>query len=288
MVRKSVLITGCSSGFGFLTALKFARNGWQTFAGIRDLKSQGSEDLWEIKKRENLPLDILLLDVTSPLSVKEAVQAAVNKSGRVDVLVNNAGFGFLGPVEEFSVDEIKQQYETNIFGSLRMIKAVVPIMRKMGSGLIINLGSVADRITFPLYGVYSSSKFALLALSTALRFELEPFGVKVVLVEPGTFLTKFHDKRKHPEILGQGRSNYRSLTERFFTRYQKAQESLRRSWLKSLKNPQKVADVIFRIAQVRKPRSSYVVGFDAHLFLFLKKVLPAVIWERLLHKVYGW
>lgn len=286
--KKVVSVTGCSSGFGFLTALKFARNGWQVFAGIRNLESAGAKELWEIKKKENLSLEILPLDVTSQLSVEEAVGMAVRKAGRIDVLVNNAGFGYLGPVEDFTIEEVKSQYETNVFGVLRMVKAVVPIMRKRSSGLIVNLSSISGLVSFPLFGVYSSSKFALETLSESLRFELKPFGVDVVLLEPGSFFTRFAQNRRHPKAFGREDSPYRKLAENFFRRYQKTHDKARASFISKAADPQKVADLIYGIAQQKNPGFRHLVGGDAYFSYFIRKILPFGLWEWFLHRAYDW
>lgn len=288
--KKVVLITGCSSGFGYLTALKFARNGWQTFASVKDLESQGAKDLWEIKNKENLSLEILPIDVTSSSSVEEGVGMVTNKSGRIDVLVNNAGFGFFGPVEDFSLDQIKEQYETNIFGVLRTVKVVAPIMRQQKSGVIVNLSSIAGLVTFPLYGVYASSKRALEALSEALRFELSHFGVSVVLVEPGSFRTNFDKHRQRSrETINSQETVYGDLLKGFWSRLEeKPQSQFLPKILRRSGDPQQVADLIYKISDQSNPRSRYLVGNDAHLFNFIRKLVPDFLWEYLLHKVYKW
>ena len=283
-----VLITGCSSGFGYLTALKFARNGWLTFASMRDVEGVGAKELWETRSRESLPIELVKIDVGDEISVKEGVAEVVKKTGRIDILVNNAGFGYLGPVEEFSVDEVKSQFETNVFGTLRMVKAVTPLMREGRSGTIINISSINGLISFPLFGVYSSSKFALEALSVSLRFELSHFGIKVVLVEPGSYLTKFATNKKHPVLFGKEGSIYKELEDQFFHRYQKAHEKVEGSFISRFTDPQRVADLIFKISQEKNPQQRYLIGVDAHLYYWLKKMLPNSFWELLLHKVYNW
>lgn len=284
--KKVILITGCSSGFGYLTALKFARNEWLTFASMRDVESVGAKELWETRNKENLPLELVKIDVRDEISVKEGVETVVKKTGSIDVLVNNAGFGYLGPVEEFSVDEVKSQFETNVFGTLRMVKAVTPLMREGRSGTIINISSINGLISFPLFGIYSSSKFALEALSMSLRFELSHFGIKVVLVEPGSFITNFSINKKHPEEFGS--NDYEALTSKFFQRYSLATARTAKGIISKFTKPQRVADLIYKIAQEKNPQQRYLIGFDAHLYYWLKKMLPSSFWEFLLHKVYDW
>ena len=286
--NKVALITGCSSGFGYLAALKFARRGYRTFASVRDTESAGSRKLLEMASGHQLPLEVLKIDVRDDQSVLAGVSAVLGKSGRIDVLVNNAGFGYLGPVEAFTIEEVKDQYETNLFGTLRMVKAVVPAMRQQRSGLIINLSSISGLIPFPLFGIYSSSKFAVESLSESLRFELSPFGIKVVLVEPGSFLTNFALNRKHPLAFGKVESPYLRLTDSFFRRYQKAHDQAKAGLLSKIINPQKVADLFYAIAQKKNPKMRYLVGSDTHLYCFLRRVVPFSIWEWVLRKVYHW
>src|SRR3989344_2560813 len=277
--RKVVLITGCSSGFGYLTALKFARNRYQTFAGVRNLESPGAKKLEELKIQEDLQLEVLKIDVTDNESVRRGVEAILRQEKRIDILINNAGFGTVGPVEEFSLDEIKDQYETNVYGVLRMIKAVAPTMRAQKSGHIINISSIAGLVTFPLYGLYSSSKRALEGLTEDLRFDLSHFGIKVVLVEHGSFGTSFSQNRKTPQSLTSQNSPYKDLAEKFNNRYRKFQKKV----FAQDGDPQKVADLIYRIANQSKPAARYLVGNDACLYYYLRRFVPNFLWEYLLH-----
>jgi NAD(P)-dependent dehydrogenase (short-subunit alcohol dehydrogenase family) len=190
--RKVVVITGCSSGFGYLAALKFAREKWTVVATVRD----SAEELKEIAKQEQLDLEIMKIDVTQENQVKNGVKKIVAKYRHIDVLVNNAGYGLVGPVEDLSIPEMQEVYNTNVFGTIRMTQAVLPAMRDRHAGRIINISSVNGLLTFGLYGAYSSSKFALEAISEAVRFEIRPFNIQVSVIEPGAFMTKFHENRK--------------------------------------------------------------------------------------------
>ena len=163
--------------------MALARNGFYTFATMRDLKK--SEKIKEKIENENLTMEILELDVDNDQSVNTAVKTILEKKERIDVLVNNAGYGMWGTVEDVSMNEFKEQFETNFFSIIRLIQKVSPVMRKQGSGTMINVSSVAGRIGFPVSPAYISSKFALEGLSESLRFELMPFGVNVVIIEPG-------------------------------------------------------------------------------------------------------
>ena len=196
-MEKVALVTGCSSGIGLETALALARDGFYTFATMRDLTK--TEKIEEAIKKENLNVEILELDVDNEESASTAIEAILGKKQRIDVLVNNAGYGMWGTVEDLSVDEFKEQFETNFFSIIRLIHKIAPIMRKQGSGDIVNISSVAGRIGFPVSPAYISSKFALEGLSESLRFELMPFCVNVIIIEPGVIKTNFFNSMKMAE-----------------------------------------------------------------------------------------
>src|SRR5947209_3190024 len=187
--QKVAVVTGSSSGIGYETSLTLARNGFLTYATMRNLNK--SENIKLIATKENLPIRIIQLDVTDDVSVKNAVQAILSETGRIDLLVNNAGYGLNGAFEDLAMDEIKAQYETNVFGLIRTTQAVLPIMRRQKSGIIVNISSGAGRFGFPGGSAYISTKFAVEGLSESMSYELEPFGIKVVLVEPGFIKTNF-------------------------------------------------------------------------------------------------
>ena len=193
-MEKVALVTGSSSGIGFETSLALARNGFHTFATMRNLGKD--EKIKQIIEKEDLSIEILELDVDNEESVNQAIKTISEKKGRIDVLVNNAGYGMWGTVEDVSLDEFKQQFETNFFSIIRLIQKVAPIMRKQSSGNIVNISSVAGRIGFPVSPAYISSKFALEGLSESLRFELMPFGINVIIIEPGVIKTNFFDSMK--------------------------------------------------------------------------------------------
>ncbi|TSE08299.1 MULTISPECIES: SDR family oxidoreductase [Aquimarina] len=189
---KNVVITGSSSGFGYLSALTLARKGYKVWATMRNVESKNSlkkEELLKIAQQENLKISVVEMDVNLDDSVSEAIQIIVDEDGRIDHLINNAGYMFVGITEAYSVEQAKDQFETNFFGILRTTKAVAPYMRKQKEGLIINVTSLAGRLAFPYFGIYCASKHAVEAYSQALRYELAPFGVEVSVVEPGPFGT---------------------------------------------------------------------------------------------------
>ena len=148
------------------------------------LEGEGSKQLTDITKNENLPLQIIRLDVNDDKSVHEAIEAIVKEKDRIDLVVNNAGYDLMGALEETSMDELKGQFETNLYGPVRVIQSVIPIMRKQGAGTIVNVTSLGGRISFPLNSAYHATKFALEGLSESIQYELEPFGIKIIVIEP--------------------------------------------------------------------------------------------------------
>jgi len=171
------LVTGSSSGIGFETALHLARNGYKTYASMRNLEK--SKDITQVATREKLPVEVVQLDVDEDSSVKQAVDKIVaTEDQRIDVLVNNAGYGLFGALEDLSIAEMKAQFETNFFGVIRVTQQVIPVMRKQKSGTIVNISSVGGRIGIPGLSAYHSTKFALEGLSESISYELEPFGIK--------------------------------------------------------------------------------------------------------------
>jgi short-subunit dehydrogenase len=187
--QKVAVVTGSSSGIGFETSLALARKGYVTYATMRNL--QKSTDLDVITRDENLLIKTIEMDVDYDHSVKNAIDAIIDESGRIDVLVNNAGFGVFGSLEDIEMEEIKKQFETNLFGVIRVSKKVLPTMRLRKSGVIVNISSLAGLAGVPSQSIYCGTKFAVEGFSESLSFEVEPFGIKVILVEPGVINTEF-------------------------------------------------------------------------------------------------
>ena len=187
--QRTVLITGATDGLGKAAALLLAEKGYRVFAAGRSAEKRAELD--RIAAAKKLPLESLELDVCDDASVNHAVQQVLAKAGAIDVLINNAGIGMMAVVEELRSEDLRRVYETNIFGVLRVTQAVLPHMRERRKGRILMLSSVAGIVTPPLYGAYSSSKHALEALSNALRLEMFPFHIEVVLIEPGYIVTNF-------------------------------------------------------------------------------------------------
>jgi NAD(P)-dependent dehydrogenase (short-subunit alcohol dehydrogenase family) len=194
MGKPVAVVTGSSSGIGYETALELARNGFEVYATMRNIAKSGRRLLQDAAAREGLQIKVVQLDVDSDSSVDSAIGSILQEtSGRIDVLVNNAGYGLMGAVEDLGMDELKAQFETNFFGLVRVTQAVLPAMRRQkgGGGRIINIGSIAGRIAFPFSPAYTSTKFALEGLSEAMSHELAPFGIHVVVIEPGMIRTNF-------------------------------------------------------------------------------------------------
>ena len=183
------VVTGSSSGIGFETSLLLARSGFYTYATMRNINR--SEPLLDIAKKDTLPLKVIPLDVNNDNSVKEAIGRIMQKFERIDVVVNNAGYGLIGALEDIPMEQIKSHFETNLFGAIRIIQAVLPIMRKQRNGTIVNVSSMGGRIAFPLSSTYSGNKFALEGITESLSYEVEQFGIKVILIEPGVVKTNF-------------------------------------------------------------------------------------------------
>lgn len=191
-IQKIILVTGSSSGFGRLTAETLARQGHTVFASMRGIEGKNAKTSAEVRalaQKEKLALHVIELDVTDDTSAEGAVAEVIEQAGRIDVLVNNAGIAYAGLSETFPVTQVQQQFDVNFFGVVRMNRAVLPHMRRQGSGLLIHISSTGGRLAMPFMGVYTASKFALEALAEAYRYELSGLGVDSVIIEPGTYPT---------------------------------------------------------------------------------------------------
>jgi len=276
-MEKVALVTGSSSGIGFETSISLARKGYFTYATMRDLKK--ADTIKKIVENENLPLKVIELDVDNEDSVENAVKTIIDEKQRIDVLVNNAGWGIWGTAEDVSIEEFKEQFETNFFSVVRMIQKVAPIMRKQGNGDIVNISSIAGRIGFPVSTAYISSKFAIEGLSESLRYELGPFGVNVIIIEPGVIKTNFFDSMKTAKKADQS-DVYRDITIKVISGVKMMAEMGT--------HPKEVADVIIKSLKEEKPLPRYVVGNDAAMFLEAKKMKTDIEFENYLKKeLYG-
>jgi NAD(P)-dependent dehydrogenase (short-subunit alcohol dehydrogenase family) len=250
--KRTVLVTGCSSGIGLATCHVLSRNNFMTYGTVRNLSK--AKKIQDLINRENLSLKILRLDVNDNQSIKLAVKKILADTGRIDVLINNAGYGMFGPVEEITTQEVKKQFETNFFGTIRLIKPIVPIMRKQGNGTIVNISSMVGRFGVPLNSAYVSSKFAVEGLSESISFELEEFGIRVIVIEPGVVKSDFFHNVK---VKGMNlESPYHKLMERRVNFLDKAMKN-------SLTSSYDVADTILEALNSKDPKFRYVIGNDA-------------------------
>jgi NAD(P)-dependent dehydrogenase (short-subunit alcohol dehydrogenase family) len=264
MQQKTALVTGSSSGIGFETSLLLARAGFYTYATMRKLDK--SSKIVDIAQEDNLSVEVLLLDVTDDKSVKDAINTIAVKQKRIDVVVNNAGYGSVGAVEDFSIDEIKAQFETNFFGAIRVIQNVLPIMREQRSGVIVNISSIGGKIAFPFSPSYASTKFALEGLSEALQYEVEQFGIKVILVEPGIIRTNFFDNILKAKKAAGPASPYSELLQRRINRV--------KTMFGNGTAPEEVAKVILKAITSITPDLRYLVGSDANSLYEKRKSMP--------------
>ena len=259
--QKVVIVTGSSSGIGLESALLLARNGYNTYATMRSPEKDTS--IKTAVQKEGLPIRVVQLDVTDDSSVKNAVDHIISEAGRIDVLVNNAGYGLGGALEDLAMEEIKSQYETNLFGLIRVTQAVLPTMRKQRSGRILNLSSGAGIFGYPGGSAYVSTKFAVEGLSESIAYELEPFGIKVILIEPGFIRTNFTNAMVVAKKAQDPTSSYSELMQKIMA---SASELA-----KNASTAELVANVILDAASNPNPRLRYLVGKDVESWVAGKK-----------------
>ncbi len=271
-MEKVALVTGSSSGVGLETALALARDGYHTFASMRDVRK--AVELEHAVKKENLSIDVIELDVDKEESIVSAIKKVVADKGRLDVLVNNAGYGQFGCVEDVSVDDFRKQFETNFFSIVRIIQEVCPIMRKQNSGIIVNISSVVGRMGLPVSPAYISTKFALEGLSECLRYELGQFGIKTTLIEPGVLKTNFFNSMKVPE--SKIDPKYKTLTDNILAGL--------KMMVEMGTAPSQVADVIIKAIHDDEILPRYIVGTDAAMFLEAKKMKTDLEFEKYMSK----
>ena len=264
---RAVLITGCSSGIGAATARRLAAGGWRVYATARrpetldDLRRQGCETL--------------ALDVTDEESMSAAVRAVSEAEGAVGVLINNAGYSQSGAVESVPLDQVRRQFETNVFGLIRMCQLVLPGMRAQGWGKIVNIGSMGGRLTFPGGGLYHATKYSVEALSDALRFEVRGFGVDVILVEPGLIVTNFGEVAAG-SVSGAADGAYATFNEEVAKVTASAYQG---PMAKLGSGPDAVAKAIERALRARRPKARYPVTASARLMINQRRLTPDRIWD---------
>jgi NAD(P)-dependent dehydrogenase (short-subunit alcohol dehydrogenase family) len=254
---QTILITGCSSGIGLRSAVTLARHGFRVFATMRDLGKRSPLDA--ALAEAGAAVELLQLDVTSAASIQAAVDEAMARGGHIDALINNAGFGIGGFVEDMTIDDYRRQFETNFFGLVAVTKAVLPHMRRRRSGRIVNLSSLNGRVGIGVQSAYTASKFAVEAFSESLAFEASFFNVRVIVIEPGMFKTEIlRGNRQMARRASDPESPYFALMPLLEAKLKTAADRL-------AGDPQKVADVILRVLRVRRPRLRYMVGVHARL-----------------------
>jgi NAD(P)-dependent dehydrogenase (short-subunit alcohol dehydrogenase family) len=269
VASRAVLITGCSSGIGRATAERLAADGWKVYATARKRKA--------ISELKSNGCETLSLDVTDEESMSAAVAAVTEAEGAVGVLVNNAGYSQSGAVESIPLDQIRRQFETNVFGLIRMCQLVLPGMREQRWGRIVNIGSMGGRLTFPGGGIYHATKYSLEALSDALRFEVRGFGVDVILIEPGLIVTSFGETAS-ASVKGKG-----GPYERFNRHVAKLTEAAYQGPMAKLgAGPEAVADTIAKALTAGRPKPRYAVTPSAHLMINQRRFTPDRLWDLMM------
>ena len=271
-MEKVALVTGSSSGIGYETALALARDEYHTFASMRDTSK--AEELKKNADKENLPITVIELDVDNEASIVEAIKKVMSDANRIDVLVNNAGYGQFGCTEDVSTDDFRKQFETNFFSVVRIIQEVAPIMRNQSSGFIVNISSVAGRIGLPGSPAYISSKFALEGLGECLRYELGMFGIKTTLIEPGVIKTNFFDSMKIPD--SKTDPKYKQLTDNMLAGF--------KMMVELGTAPSQVADVVIKAIHDEEALPRYIVGTDAAMFMEAKNSKSDLEFEKYMSK----
>jgi len=259
--NKVAVVTGSSSGIGYETSLILARNGFLTYATMRNFNK--SENIKSIAAKENLPIRITHLDVTDNVSINNTVQTILSETGRLDVLVNDAGYVLDGAFEDLSMDEIKAQYETNVFGLIRTTQAALPAMRKQKSGVIVNISSIAGRFGYPDGTAYVSTKFAVEGLSESMAYELEPFGIKVILIEPGVIKTNILNSVVIAKKSQDPNSPYTQMKQKVASSFERMMQDASSSEL--------VDKVVLEAVTNQNPNLRYVAGKDAETWLDAKR-----------------
>ncbi len=268
MNKKIVLITGASSGIGYDAALTLARQGHKVYAAARRL------ELMEPLRSEGVVP--IRMDVTDEQSMQEGINQVLDAEGCIDVLVNNAGYGYFGAIENVSMEEARRQLEVNVFGLARLCQLVLPVMRRQGSGRIVNTSSIAGKIVLPFGGWYHVSKFSVEALSDALRIEMKPFGINVIMVEPGGIKTDWGIiAARHLKESSSG-TPYELQAVSEADLMHKAYSG---NWLSS---PRVITRAISKAVNRRCPRARYRTGRFSHLGVFIHWLLPARWWDALM------
>ncbi len=264
-----ILITGSNSGIGNATAKQAVAAGYVTYGGVRRMDTFSS-----VEAVGAMPI---LLDVTDEKSMSAAVREIEAKHGAVDVLINNAGYGQMGAIEEVMPEAWRRQFETNVFGLVRLTQLVLPAMRRQRSGHIINIGSAGGEFTFPLAGAYHATKYAVESISDALRFEVRPFGIRVTVIQPGPVSTPLATATVE-SIQSAPDSPYRPIIDAFRRLSQQSTGYI---------TAEQVASTILNVMQTQRPRARYKIGTTARMMPMLHRMLPARLWDRMVARFYA-
>ena len=266
-MKKVVLITGISSGFGEKTAELLARNGHVVYGTVR--KKEGSKP----------NIQVLLMDLLDSVSITNAVQTIIDKEGKIDVLINNAGMHTGGSVETLPFEYVKMQMETNFMGLVQLTREILPFMRKQGNGTIINFGSIGGLMGLPFQGFYSASKFAIEGFSEALRMEVKQFNIKIIVINPGDFHTNNSANRRKFIV--------KSELDPYQTQFEKTLSIIENDEVKGW-NPEKLAKKLVKIVECRNPKQRYIIAStEQKLAVVLKYILPGKIFNKILESHYG-
>jgi NAD(P)-dependent dehydrogenase (short-subunit alcohol dehydrogenase family) len=273
MMRKTIFITGCSSGIGRITAKYFQQKGWNVAATVRSNPEQDTE----LNSLDNV--QVIALDVTKEDTIQSAVQQAVQRFGKIDVLLNNAGYGSYGILEATAEQAMRMQFDVNVIGTLLVTKNIIPIMRKQQEGIIINISSMGGKITLPLGTLYHGSKFAVEGLSEALSFELEPIGIQVKLIEPGMINTNFEDTVMKNLHIDPSQTEYAPFLEKVMIAIQQAGRGASEAIV--------VAEKIYEAATDNKKQMRYIAGADAEEIIAARKQLDDDSYLSLIKQNWG-
>jgi len=273
MAQKTALVTGASSGIGEATARRLARLGFTVFGAARRVE--------RMKALADDGVHVLSMDVTDDASMTAGVDTIVEKTGRIDVLVNNAGYGSYGALEDVPLDEARRQFEVNVFGAARLTQLVLPHMRAQRSGTIVNVTSMGGKIYTPLGGWYHGTKFALEAISDCLRLEVKPFGIHVVVVEPGGIATEWGGIAAEGLSATSGSGAYAAQAQAMVTMLTDPASTRRNS------PPSVIADAIGTAATATKPKTRYVVGFGARPLIAARRILPDRAFDAVITRASG-
>lgn len=269
--KKIVLLTGASSGIGYKTAELLASLDYKVYGAARRVEKMASLSVLGITPIE--------MDVTDEISINQAVQKIIDQEGRIDVLINNAGYGSYGAIENVTLEEAKRQFDTNLFGVARLVQLVMPYMREQHAGKIINISSMAGRVTTYMGAWYHATKYALEAFSDALRMEVKPFGVAVVLVEPGGIKTDWG-------IIAAEHLRDTSQNTAYSEHALAAADRMHKLYSSDkLTDPSVIAGTIVKAVESKRPRARYLVGYGAKFSVFLHTILPAKVFDKIVQKL---